>query len=81
MRTLLVKRLDSSFHAFRLSLGRFREATAVMRDMFAKGTVYIAPNLNVTEFLVEEREDELIAEIERRQATDPTIEVCYPRRL
>jgi superfamily II DNA or RNA helicase len=78
MRTLLVKRLDSSFHAFRLSLGRFRQATSVMRDMFAKGTVYIAPNLNVTEFLVEDREDELIAEIERRQATDPTIEVCTP---
>ena len=52
MRTLLVKRLDSSFHAFRLSLGRFRQATSVMRDMFAKGTVYIAPNLNVTEFLL-----------------------------
>ena len=78
MRTLLVKRLDSSFHAFRLSLGRFRQATSVMRDMFAKGTVYIAPNLNVTEFLVEDREDELIAEIERRQPTDPTIEVCTP---
>ena len=78
MRTLLVKRLDSSFHAFRLSLGRFRQATSVMRDMFAKGTVYIAPNLNVTEFLVEDREDQLIAEIERRQPTDPTIEVCTP---
>ncbi len=78
MRTLLVKRLDSSFHAFRLSLGRFHEATSVMRDRFAKGTIYIAPNLNVTEFLVEGREDELIAEIAQRQLTDPTIEVCTP---
>ncbi len=51
MRTLLVKRLDSSFHAFKESLRRFRDATNVMRDMFARGTIYIAPNLNVTQFI------------------------------
>ena len=39
MRTMLVKRLDSSFHAFKESLRRFRDATAVMRDMFARGTI------------------------------------------
>ncbi len=78
MRTLLVKRLDSSFHAFKESLRRFRDATAVMRDMFARGTIYIAPNLNVTEFLMEGREEELIAKIAERQPTDPTIEICSP---
>lgn len=78
MRTLLVKRLDSSFHAFRESLTRFRDATVVMREMFKKGTVYIAPNLNVTEFMIEDREDELIAKIAERQPTDPTIEICEP---
>ncbi len=78
MRTLLIKRLDSSFHAFRLSLGRFRDATMIMCDMFNKGTVYIAPNLNVTEFLIEDREEELIAKIAERQPTDPTIEICKP---
>ena len=78
MRTLLVKRIDSSFHAFRLSLGRFRDATRVMLDMFKKGTVYIAPNLNVTEFLLEDREEELLAKIAERQSTDPTIEICQP---
>ncbi len=78
MRTLLVKRLDSSFHAFRESLRRFRDATNVMRDMFARGTIYIAPNLNVTQFLVEGREEELIAKIAERQPTDPTIEICSP---
>ena len=30
-----------------------------MSEMFKKGTIYIAPNLNVTEFLIEDREDEL----------------------
>lgn len=78
MRTMLVKRLDSSFHAFKESLRRFRDATAVMRDMFARGTIYIAPNLNVTEFLIEGREEELIAKIAERQPTDPTIEICSP---
>ncbi len=78
MRTLLVKRLDSSFHAFRQSLCRFRDATGIMRNMFAKGTIYIAPNLNVNEFLMEGREEELIAKIAERQSTDPTIEICSP---
>lgn len=78
MRTLLVKRLDSSFHAFKESLRRFRDATRVMREMFARGTIYIAPNLNVTEYLLEGREEELIARIAERQPTDPTIEICSP---
>jgi superfamily II DNA/RNA helicase len=78
MRTLLVKRLDSSFHAFKESLRRFRDATNVMREMFARGTIYIAPNLNVTQFLIEGREEELIAKIAERQPTDPTIEICSP---
>jgi superfamily II DNA or RNA helicase len=78
MRTLLIKRLDSSFFAFKKSLGRFRDATGVMREMFAKGTIYIAPNLNVTQFLLEGREEELIAKIAERQPTDPTIEICTP---
>lgn len=78
MRTLLVKRLDSSFHAFKESLRRFRDATGIMRDMLARGTIYIAPNLNVTEFLMEGREEELIAKIAERQSTDPTIEICSP---
>lgn len=78
MRTLLVKRLDSSFHAFRQSLHRFRDATRVMVDMLASGRIYIAPNLNVTQFLLEGREDELINKITERQITDPTIDICTP---
>lgn len=78
MRVLLVKRLDSSFHAFRQSLRRFRDATRVMVEMLDAGQIYIAPNLGVTEYLLEGREDELIAKIAERQATDPTIDVCTP---
>jgi len=44
MKTLLVKRLDSSFRAFTKSLRRFRDATRAMLTMFERGTIYIAPS-------------------------------------
>ena len=78
MRTLLVKRLDSSFYAFTASLRRFRDATTTMIGMFERGAIYIAPNLPVNEYLLEDREDELVQLIAERQAADPTIEVCKP---
>lgn len=78
MKTLLVKRIDSSFYAFKQSLKRYYQANKVMLDMFGKGVIYIAPNLKVNELLDEGREDELIQQIEEAQYTDPTIEVCTP---
>ncbi len=78
MKTLLVKRIDSSFYAFKKSLGRFEEATEAMIRMFEKGTIFIAPNLKVTEFIMEEREDELLSKILLLKETDPTIEICTP---
>ncbi|MBE7539187.1 MAG: hypothetical protein HS122_12330 [Opitutaceae bacterium] len=78
MRTLLVKRLDSSFYAFTASLRRFRDATRVMIGMFERGTVYIAPNLPVNQLILEGREEELVALIADKQDADPTIEVCKP---
>lgn len=78
MRTLLVKRLDSSFTAFTASLRRFHDATRVMIDMFERGAVYIAPKLPVTDLLLDGREEELLALIEARQESDPGITVCQP---
>ena len=78
MRTMLLKRLDSSFHAFAASLRRFRDATRVMIEMFDKGAVYLAPNLPVTEYLLAGNEEGLVALIAEKQLTDPTIEVCKP---
>ena len=63
MRTLLVKRLDSSFLAFTNSLRRFRDGTRAMLTMFERGHIYIAPNLRVSDYILENREDELIAAI------------------
>ena len=76
MKTLLVKRIDSSFHAFKQSLNRFTLATEAMTKMFEKGTIFIAPNLNVNEYVMEEREDELLTKMIALQPTDPTIEIC-----
>lgn len=78
MKTLLVKRIDSSFFAFKQSLRRYFDANKVMLDMFENGTIYIAPNLKVNEYLLEGKEEELIKLIEEAKYTDPTIEVCTP---
>ena len=78
MRTLLVKRIDSSFYAFKKSLQRFTDATEMMLKMFENGRIYIAPNVNVNELIMEDKEDELITKLTNLQLTDPTITVCEP---
>jgi superfamily II DNA or RNA helicase len=78
MKTLLVKRLDSSFHAFRASLHRFRDATAAMVTMFDAGRVCIAPEYNVSAYILEDREEELINLLTTAMAFDPTITLCAP---
>ena len=78
MKTLLVKRIDSSFYAFKQSLIRYYNANRVMLEMFKNGTIYIAPNLKVNEYMIEDREDELIKLIEDVRYSDPTIEICTP---
>ncbi|MDR2908122.1 MAG: phospholipase D-like domain-containing protein, partial [Bacteroidales bacterium] len=76
MKTLLVKRLDSSFYAFRASLGRFAQATANMVRMFENNRVFIAPNVDVNKYVEEDREEELLQHLINLQDTDPTIEIC-----
>ena len=76
MKTLLVKRIDSSFFAFKKSLHRYHQANQVMLNMFEKGVIYIAPNLKVNELLSAGKEEELIKLIEESKETDPTIEIC-----
>jgi superfamily II DNA or RNA helicase/HKD family nuclease len=78
MKTMLVKRLDSSFFAFKQSLKRFHAANEAMAKMFEKGIIYIAPNIDVNEYINADKEDELIALIADRIEFDPTIEVCTP---
>lgn len=76
MKTLLVKRIDSSFFAFKKTLQRFLKASQAMINMFENERIYIAPNLNVTEFIMDNKEEELIQLIQDAQETDPTIQIC-----
>lgn len=78
MKTLLVKRIDSSFFAFKQSLERFMLATKGMVTMFENGKIYIAPNLPVSDMINEGKEEELLNLIIEKSIEDPTIEICEP---
>lgn len=78
MKTSLVKRIDSSFYAFKQSLKRFKEATEAMLQMFENKRIYLAPNLPVNDKINEGKEEELIDLVSQCSADDPTIEVCTP---
>ena len=69
IKTLLVKRIDSSFHAFKMSLSRYHQANLAMIKMFDNDRVFIAPDFNVSEFIMEDREEELVELMET--AEDP----------
>ncbi len=51
MKTLMVKRLESSFTAFKSSLKNLSTATGRMIEMFEKGKVLIAPDLRVNDLM------------------------------
>lgn len=53
MKTLLVKRLESSFYAFIQSLFRFQNAIDNMLRMFDENRVFIAPDLDINKLLEE----------------------------
>lgn len=76
MKTLLVKRIDSSFFAFKQSLKRFADANKAMLKMVANDRIYIAPDLKVSEYILSDREDELIELINKESESDPRIETC-----
>jgi superfamily II DNA/RNA helicase/HKD family nuclease len=71
MKTLLVKRMDSSFHAFKMSLHRYHDANSAMLKMFDNNRIYIAPKLNVNEFIQSDNEAELVAILE--ESDDPNL--------
>nr|WP_278279261.1 helicase-related protein [Syntrophomonas palmitatica] len=57
MKSVLVKRLESSFHAFRNTLARFVASYEKFIAMYRSGTVYISREINV--FALLENDDEL----------------------
>lgn len=61
--TQLVKRLESSFTAFKVSLNRFRISTQRMIELYERGKVYIAPDTDINTLLDKEWDE---AEIDQK---------------
>lgn len=66
MKTLMIKRLESSFTAFKSSLKNLTTATGRMIEMFDKGKVLIAPDLRVNDLMedgatIEDLEKKILA--------------------
>ncbi len=51
MKTMMIKRLESSFHAFGITLNNLLRSTERMIEMFENDKVFIAPDLNVNELI------------------------------
>jgi superfamily II DNA/RNA helicase/HKD family nuclease len=72
MKTQLIKRLESSFYAFKKSLVNFQIATDRMIEMFENDKVYIAPDTNVNKLLDKGwSEEDIEKEIERLSEENP----------
>ncbi len=76
MKTLLLKRMDSSFYAFGQTLGRFIKSSEAMLKMIRDNKIIIAPNIKVEKYILEDKEEELMEVIANESLTDPSIIVC-----
>ncbi len=67
MKTLMIKRLESSFHAFRITLNNLLVSSERMIQMFENDKVLIAPDLNINQLIEKgfsmEEIEELIVEL------------------
>ena len=73
MKNLLLKRMDSSFYAFKQTLNRFIKSSEVMLKMIDKNKIIIAPNININQYVLEDKEDELMELLASESLTDPSI--------
>lgn len=65
MKTMLVKRLESSKYAFSQTIGRFITSYEKFIKMYESGNVYISKKVDVYDYLDNENEDELILALEK----------------
>jgi len=64
MKGILVKRLESSFFAFKKTLDRFVTSYERFIEMYHKGNIYISNKINVYDLLDSDNEDELLRLVE-----------------
>jgi len=60
MRTQLIKRLESSFYAFKKSLDKITTSTKQMIEMYERDSIFIAPDLDISDLLSHGKTDEEI---------------------
>ncbi len=60
MQTQLIKRLESSFYAFKKSLNKITTSTLQMIEMYERDSVFIAPDLDISDLLNKGLTDEEI---------------------
>lgn len=79
IKTLMVKRLESSFTAFKASLEKLTIATGRMIEMFDNGKILVAPDLKVNDLMDKGLElEEIEALIEELGITNPRNRVFSP---
>ena len=71
MKNILIKRLDSSFFAFKRSLKHFLDSVVAMLKMLDDDRVFILHKVNVTDLVLNGEDDKLMAIFERKQEDDP----------
>lgn len=67
MKGILVKRLESSFYAFRLTLGRFISSYEKFIDMYNDGEVYISKKVDVYDLIDNDDDERLMHYIETEE--------------
>jgi len=60
MQTQLIKRLESSFYAFKNSLSKITASTKQMIEMYERDSIFIAPDLDISDLLNKGYTDEEI---------------------
>lgn len=68
MKSILLKRLESSFYAFNKTLDRFIESYENFIDMYNSGTVYISKKYNVYDLMNNGEEEKLALIVEKNDA-------------
>ena len=81
MKGILVKRLESSFYAFRMTLGRFIESYEKFIQMVKKGEVYISKKVDVYDLLDDGDTERLMYYIEQQDVMKFSIKDFEPRFL
>lgn len=68
MKGILLKRLESSFYAFRKTLNRFVESYEAFIDMYNSGTIYISKKYNIYDLMNNGEEYKLALIVEKQDA-------------